>query len=162
MDGGKLSEKGLFSFTRLQSLLFKLLVKANHFPLQRVIMHFQGFKTAMVVKFFLPVGEHQTTSIFTYPNGSVVTRFAHMGIHVLQVQHFVASLVPAFSRGVVTHLSVFSQMLQLYHFLTAPGMIVTLYVQLQNQVFQRKNVVQLFSGDPLAFDRAAALLNDPR
>lgn len=162
MDGRELSEKRLLPFARLQGLLFKLLVETDYFSLQRAIVRFQGFQTAMVVKFLLSVGEHQTTSIFANPDGSVVTRFPHMGIHVFQIQHLVASLVPAFRRRVVAHLGMFRQMLQLHHFLATPGMIVTLYVQLQDQVFQWKDVVQLFGGDPLAFDRAAALLNDPR
>lgn len=85
-----------------------------------------------------------------------------MSIHVPQVEHLVASFIPALGRGVVAHLGVLGQMLQLHHGIAAPRVVVTFDLQLQDEVFQREDVVQLFSGDPLTFDGAAALLDDPR
>lgn len=107
------------------------------------------------------MGEHQPAAALAYPHGSVVARLPHMSIHVSQVEHLAASPVPALRRGVVAHLGVLGQMLQLHHGIAAPGVVVTFDLQLQDEVFQRQDVIQLFGGDPLTFDGAAALLDDP-
>ena len=91
----------------------------------------------------------------------MITRITHMGIHVPQDEELVASFIPAFGRRVIAHLGVLSQMLQLHNFSAAPCMVVTLNVQLQNQVLQWQYVVELFSGDSLTLHGAAALLDDP-
>lgn len=162
VHGGELRHQRLLPLAGPQSLLLHLLVQTQYFGLKRPVADFKRLQAAVAVRSLLLVGEHQTAALLADAHGSVVAALSHVRVHVLQVQHFAASLIPALSGRVIAHLGVLRKMLQLHHFLAAPGMVVTLYVQLENEVSQRQDVVQLLGGDPLALDGAAALLNDPR
>ncbi|TRY69792.1 hypothetical protein DNTS_000582 [Danionella cerebrum] len=134
------------------SLFLELLIQADHFPLQCAVVRFESFQTAVVVQLLLLVCEHQAASTLAYPDRSEIARFTHVSIHIFEVEHLAAAFIPTFGWGIIAHLRVLRQMLQLDDLLAAP----------RDQVFEREDVVELFGGDPLAFHWAAALLDDPR
>lgn len=115
----------------------------------------------MAARPLLLMGEHQAAATFTQTHRPEVAPLPHVSIHVPQVDHFAASFISALGRRVVAHRGVLGQMLQLHHGIAAPCVVVTFDLQLQDEVFQRQDVVELLGGDPLTFDGAAALLDDP-
>lgn len=161
MHGGELSQQRLLPLVGFNSLLLELSVQADEFALQRAVVRLQGSDAAVAAQPLLPVGEHQPAATLADPHRSVVARLPPMSIHVPQVQHLAAPLVPTLHRGELAHLGVLGQMLQLHHRIAAPRVVVTFDLQLQDEVLQRQDVVQLLGRDPLTFDGAAALLDDP-
>lgn len=125
MNSRQLSQKWFLSFSRFQSLFLQLLIQADNFPLQRAVVRFEGFQTAVVVQLLLFMSEHQSASTLAYPDRSVITRFTHVSIHIFKVQHLAAALIPTFGRGIIAHLRVLRQMLKFDDLLAAPRVIVT-------------------------------------
>lgn len=158
---GKLSQEALLPLVGFDSLFLALSVQDEQLALQCAVVRFQGSHAAVAVQFLLLLGQHQPAAALTNPHRPVLAVLPHVSIHVPQAEHVIASLIPALGRGVVAHLCVLGQMLQLHHRIAAPRVVITFDLQLQDEVFQRQDVVQLLGGDPLTFNGAAALLDDP-
>jgi len=161
VHGGKLRQERLLPLVGLNHLLLELPVQADDFAVQRAVVRLQGSQAAVAVGLLLPVGERQAAAALAGPHRSAVARLPHVDVHVPGVEHLAASPIPAHRRRVIAHLGVLGQMLQPHHGIAAPRVVVTFDLQLQDEVLQGKDVVQLLGGDPLTFDGAAALLDDP-
>lgn len=161
VHGGELGQERLLPLVGFNSLLLELPVQDEEFALQRAVVRLQGSHATVALQLLLPVRERQPAAALADPRRPVVARVPHVSVHVPQAEHRVASFIPALGRGEGAHLGVLGQVLQLHHRVAAPRVVVTFDLQLQDEVLQRQDVVQLLGGDALAFDGAAALLEDP-
>lgn len=134
VHGGKLCQESLLPLVCFYGLLLELPIQDDHSALQRAVVRLQGSQAAVAIWFLLLLGEHQPAAALANLHRSVVARLPHVSIHVPQVEHLAASSVPALRRGVVAHLGVLGQMLQLHHGIAAPRMVIAFNLQLQDEV----------------------------
>lgn len=161
VHGRQLRQQRLLPLVGFDGLRLELAVQADDLALQRAVVRLQGSHAAVAAEPALPVGEHQPAAALADAHQPVVARLPHVRVHVAQVEHLAASAVAALGRREVAHLGVLGQMLQLHHGAAAARVVVTFDLQLQDEVLQRQDVVELLGRDPLTFDGAAALLDDP-
>lgn len=154
-------EQRLLPLVGFDGLRLELAVQADNLALERCVVRLQGSHAAVALEPVLLVAEHQAAAALAQPRGPVVARLPHVSAQVPQVEDVLAAPVPALHRGVLANLSVLGQVLELDHDVATPRVVVTFDLQLQDEVFERQDVVELFGGDPLALDGAAALLDDP-